>query len=1793
MTANSIFLRALKVGLSMVVLMSLVAQTVFSETFIVTSGDDSGDGTLRDAISDSLSSGGEDTIIFSGVSSVVNVSPYNLIGDPDPLTIDGEDGVTITRTDSDVDSIFYIGQNDVTLQNLSIVGSGSGYGVYVGDSLSDVSLDNISISGATTGIYVGSGTSGFSVTDSAISENSDDGISINGGASDFTISGNEITENGDNGLALSDSYSGGYSGIISGNTISGNTESGIEMVLYDTDYEDLRVYGNMIGTTSDGTEEFGNGGSGISVTWNVSGGDGSGVITFGEGGQLPNIISGNSYGISVNNRSDWYSGYATVKIQNNFIGTNGEGTAAIGNTTAGIYFDDPYLNLLVGVEDDENEFNLISGNAVPDNGSDDTHPKAMDVDNAHEVTIYGNLIGVAADGITALKNEDGIYIGSAGSEIDSVDIFRNVIAGTDSLYESGMDVYTGTALKIENDQDDDNTPQIRMQGNLFGIGMDGESNIGGGYGVRVMDGVLVFGGMNYFNQIEDGMSDEDFADEVFDFLGQGNIVSNFVYDRETQYDYSALMVGGGYEGSAPGVKEAYVYGNIFGLKRGASGEFDSNAGNSDGNIDLYSENLHYVEVGAVDLDHVKVNEYCEEDDLYCIVGLPYFEDASQLRNILSGYPENAPDGDGDDDGMESLGDSDLLSVGNMCDGDNCDNDIGFSIVNVVNNYIGSIIAYDGTIMEGGDDALIRIVGGAGIVLEDGDMVNIGCRYDASGMVPGFDDCDYDGDEDGFPDSGNVISGSLGGVIFGARSEDDESGGEYRLLGNYIGVDSSGVTALPNMIGVMVDEMNSGSEVYIGYTGEDSSQYSKNVISGNIGVNLIVGGGGEGEGDDDGTVEVSIAGNYIGPDANGEELEIVPYPVDALLSVIMPEMPEDVDINVPDIDLYAGIGVIIMEMDDMFDSIVIGGDTEYDRNVISGNGITGILVLATNNEGNEDEDPVDPDPALEIKGNYIGLAPDGVTPLPNKRFSFDPVFESISDLLVNFMNEMEEEEMMDIDITHQQVEDFIDFISGMVDDLLNPINGSGIAVIDAGILISDGENEEEMGLVSSGIEIVNNYISGNEGSGLVLYHMEYDLDGLLAMTFELLNAIGIEDFGGGDEDCYGYCDEEGGDDDDGGPFDLFEGIEDFSDFGYSIRIHGGQQVWEEDSIRGNYFGVDVNEEDVPNATADAPGTASVSIVNMVNNDGRELYEEGGDPDGIVFGDEYPFSDNVVHGGFYIQMLTRYDAEEWIDDNMDTMTDFLSQDIWTGEPFWSDMYQGVIYVSNETENNPEISDNDYDPPTCYWNGGSLICEWCGNRVVESGEECDDGNGDNRDTCSNSCESRGGGGGGTLLVCPDGYHEVGGECVQDGGGGEDIDECPVGYELNWTGECVNISCPEGTELHGNRCVTPGTECTGPNCGGTTTPPGGGTTSPGGGGGGGTYSGSFVDIPKETEPEHEDECAVDSDCGANNVCERGVNGNLVCAGADDSKCSSILGGIDTNSNGIPDCLDVPDVENLSPKDAADRFVFGLTGEEPLVPGIVNLDGKVVDQNPLILITYIANAEVFVEMEEVDTGKKLILKNQLVSDVVTGKKEAIKVIDKAVEGSYTDDQLVIGKTKIDVEYKGQISIDTPIPVGKYYATPIGDDGIRGNTVAFEVAKTDMEIIDLKIQEDENPELINIQPMVKQVLGVIEKTDDSGRFVANEYVDYRKKKLMVERQYKIYAKINSKDKNKKIAYFTYKSVLYSSVALTDVSPGTGEYITVPVPEYVPKNESHILTMYVTDLDSKKISSMKSIRFTME
>jgi CSLREA domain-containing protein len=184
------------------------------------------------------------------------------------------------------------------------------------------------------------------------------------------------------------------SDLMEGNVISGNEEDGIWL---DGTAQHNLIAGNHIGTNRAGDTAVPNGGYGIVLSeWssnNLIGSDG-GTIETDEG----NVISGNDQGgIYIENE---HAGDNV--IAGNYIGTDRNGTADLGNGGPGIYVAD--------AEDNTIGDSGSLGNIIAFNDGDGIHIASGGGNNLRGNSIFSNSglgIDLGADGVTPNDEGDG------------------------------------------------------------------------------------------------------------------------------------------------------------------------------------------------------------------------------------------------------------------------------------------------------------------------------------------------------------------------------------------------------------------------------------------------------------------------------------------------------------------------------------------------------------------------------------------------------------------------------------------------------------------------------------------------------------------------------------------------------------------------------------------------------------------------------------------------------------------------------------------------------------------------------------------------------------------------------------------------------------------------------------------------------------------------------------------------------------------------------------------------------------------------------------------------------------------------------------------------------------------------------------------------------------------------------------------------------------------------------------------------------------------------------------------
>ena len=387
-------------------------------TFTVTNTNDSGPGSLRQAILDANANAGADMIVFNiPGASVQTITPTSALPTiTDPVTIDG------------------------TTQP-----------GFAGSPIIELSG---AIAGATNGLNITAGSS--TVLGLVINRFMGDGIFLdkNGGN---VIEGNFIGTDVTGAQALGNSSAGvqvacgsannkiGGTAASARNVISGNNPG---VWLTCTNGTGNLVQGNFIGTDVTGTAALGNHFAGVDIRAddNTIGGTTAGAR---------NVISGNfEDGVLI------LVGASKNLVQGNFIGTDVTGTRPLGNNRDGVH-------ILHGSSSD----NMIggatpaigmtgAGNVISSNGRN-----GVAIENgAKNNQVLGNFIGTDFTGTNALgNNEDGVLIEDSHDNRIGDDGARNIISGNRNF---GVQINHGGSFNTE------------VLGNYIGTDVTGTAALG-------------------------------------------------------------------------------------------------------------------------------------------------------------------------------------------------------------------------------------------------------------------------------------------------------------------------------------------------------------------------------------------------------------------------------------------------------------------------------------------------------------------------------------------------------------------------------------------------------------------------------------------------------------------------------------------------------------------------------------------------------------------------------------------------------------------------------------------------------------------------------------------------------------------------------------------------------------------------------------------------------------------------------------------------------------------------------------------------------------------------------------------------------------------------------------------------------------------------------------------------------------------------------------------------------------------------------------------------------------------
>ena len=415
-------------------LLLVIVSATGAATFTVTNVNDSGTGSLRQAITDANANPGLDTIDF------------NLAGTA-PFTLNLAAGLPAITESLVLDATTQSGFSNkpvVVLNGAGVAASVNGLTLNSGGntirglvikSFARYGLEALAAAaGSNTiqGCFIGTDTNG-----TVAQPNTFGGIHI-GASSDNLIGGTNALE---------------------GNLISGNNNDGIWIEGQPVSARN-QILGNRIGTTWSGTAALGNVQQGIRITagqFNAVGGAVSGAR---------NIVAGNGQsGVVVEGATS-----TNNVIQGNYVGLNSTGTAGITNGQYGV-------RLLSGAR-----FNTVGGtNAGEGNVISGNLKSGVDLSaGAQNNLIQGNFIGTSKWGTNAVPNsESGVAMATATNNLVGGPVAgaRNVISGN---AQAGIFV---TGLSRSN----------RVEGNFIGVDGTGTNAVG-----NIGSGVLITNAVNNF-----------------------------------------------------------------------------------------------------------------------------------------------------------------------------------------------------------------------------------------------------------------------------------------------------------------------------------------------------------------------------------------------------------------------------------------------------------------------------------------------------------------------------------------------------------------------------------------------------------------------------------------------------------------------------------------------------------------------------------------------------------------------------------------------------------------------------------------------------------------------------------------------------------------------------------------------------------------------------------------------------------------------------------------------------------------------------------------------------------------------------------------------------------------------------------------------------------------------------------------------------------------------------------------------------------------------------------------------
>ncbi|HZT60235.1 MAG TPA: LamG-like jellyroll fold domain-containing protein [Pyrinomonadaceae bacterium] len=409
-----------------------------TSTITVTNTNDSGPGSLRQAILDANASPGTQTIAFNIPGTGVHtISPASALpGITDPVTIDGytQTGATKNTLATGTNAVVEIeldGTNaGATASGLAITGGGS----------------------TVRGLVINRFGSGPGPGGTGIELNSN-GNTVEGCFIGTTPAGTAALANNFDAVSI-----GGKNNLVGGSTVgsrnllSGNGRSGVLDNGGGTNSNN-RIQNNLIGTDAAGAAAIANG---------------QGIIIFGTSGdtvggtsaELGNVISGNGLdGVSIDkavNPAD------NNTVAGNLIGTNAAGTAALGNVRHGVFLADASNDTVGGTT-------AGASNTIAFNGGDGVAVTATSAgDSILADSIHDNAgpgIDLGADGVTANDAGDA---DTGPNNLQNFPVLTSAVSdGTNTTIQGTLNSFVGATFRVEFFSNPSCDPSGNGEGQVF------------------------------------------------------------------------------------------------------------------------------------------------------------------------------------------------------------------------------------------------------------------------------------------------------------------------------------------------------------------------------------------------------------------------------------------------------------------------------------------------------------------------------------------------------------------------------------------------------------------------------------------------------------------------------------------------------------------------------------------------------------------------------------------------------------------------------------------------------------------------------------------------------------------------------------------------------------------------------------------------------------------------------------------------------------------------------------------------------------------------------------------------------------------------------------------------------------------------------------------------------------------------------------------------------------------------------------------------------------------------------